>query len=74
MGEDQFAEMCLRKNGVEELDAFDITKDGCCAAKRKGLEKKNKKWKPYCATTSTPAMHPFKKPAEYFARMLSNSF
>ena len=46
MGEDQFAEMCLRKNGVKELEAFDITKDGCCAAKRKGLEKKNKKWKP----------------------------
>ena len=33
MGEDLFAEMCLRKNGVEEIDAFDITKDGCCAAR-----------------------------------------
>ena len=30
MGEDLFAEMCLRENGVEEIDAFDITKDGCC--------------------------------------------
>jgi len=69
MGEDLFAEMCLRKNGVEEIDAFDITKDGCCSAKRPGNEKKNKKWKPDCATTSTPAMHPFKKPAEYFACM-----
>merc|ERR1712176_214773 len=32
MGEDLFAEMCLRKNGVAMLDAFDITQDGMCAA------------------------------------------
>ena len=31
MAEDLFAEMCLRENGVEEIDAFDVTKDGCCA-------------------------------------------
>ena len=47
-GEDLFAEMCLRKNGVEEIDASDITKDGCCAAKRKGLEKKNKISRIFC--------------------------
>jgi len=69
MGEDLFAEICLRKNGVEELDAFDITKDGCCAAKRPGNEKKNKKWEPDCASTSSPAMHPFKKVDAYFKCM-----
>jgi len=65
MGEDLFAEMCMRKNGVSALEVFDISKDGCCEAKRPGNEKKNKKWKPDCASTSTPAIHPFKKPAEY---------
>merc|ERR1712151_98998 len=69
MGEDLFAEMCMRKNGVTELEVFDITKDGCCEAKRPGNEKKNKKWKPDCATTNTAAIHPFKKPAEYEACM-----
>merc|ERR1712004_314957 len=29
-------------------------------------EKKNKKWTPDCATTMTPAMHPFKTPKTYF--------
>merc|ERR1711953_934134 len=67
MGEDLFAEMCMRKNGVAMLDAFDITQDGMCAAKRPGNLKKSKKWKPDCAATETPAMHPFKKPAEYAA-------
>ena len=66
MGKDLFAELCLRKNGVEEIDAFDITKNGCNVANRPGNEQK---WKPDCATTSTPAMHPIKKPAEYFAYM-----
>jgi hypothetical protein len=65
MGEDLFAEMCMRKNGVTGTEVFDVTKDGCCAAKRPGNEKKNKKWKPDCASTNTPAIHPFKKPEEY---------
>jgi len=69
MGEDLFAEMCLRKNGVTEIEAFDITTDGACEAKRPGDQKKNKKWKANCAGTSTPAIHPFKKPSEYFACM-----
>ena len=55
MGEDLFAEMCLRKNGVVMLDAFDITQDGMCAAKKPGNLKKSKKWKPDCAATETPA-------------------
>ena len=69
MGEDLFAEMCLRKNGVTELEAFDITKDGACEAKRPGNKKKDKKWKPECNGATTPALHPFKKPVEYFACM-----
>merc|ERR1712150_101304 len=67
MGEDLFAEMCLRKNGVTGLEVFDISKDGCCPAKRPGNEKKNKKWKPDCSTSNTAALHPFKKPADYLA-------
>ena len=59
MGEDLFAETCMRK------EVFDISKDGCCEAKRPGNEKKNKKWKPDCASSSTPALHSFKKPVEY---------
>ena len=62
MGEDLFAEMCMRKNGVTGLD---ISKDGCCEAKRPGNEKKNKKWKPGCSSTNTTAIHHFKKPEEY---------
>merc|ERR1712217_1007382 len=44
MGEDLFAQICLEKNGVAKLDAFDIDKDGACEAKRPLNEKKNKKW------------------------------
>ena len=64
-GEDLFAEMCMRKNGVLGIELFDISKDGCCEAKRPGNEKKNKKWKRDCGATNTPAIHLFKKPAEY---------
>ena len=45
---DLFAETCMRMHVVEEMDAFDIAKDGCCAAKRKGLEKKNKNSRIFC--------------------------
>merc|ERR1712183_183986 len=69
MGEDLFAEMCMRKNGVSAMEAFDITKDGACEAKRPGNEKKNKKWKPDCSTWDTPAIHPFKKPADFIKCM-----
>ena len=68
-GRDLFAEMCLRKSEVAMLHAFDIRQDGMCAAKRPGNLKKSKKWKPDCAATETPAMHPFKKPDEYAACM-----
>ena len=62
MREDLFAEMCMRKNGVM---AWRFSKDGCCKAKKPANEKKNKKWKPDCGSTNTPAIHPFKKPAKY---------
>ena len=44
---------------------FNISKDGYCEAKRPSNEKKNKKWQPDCASSNTPALHPFKKPSEY---------
>jgi len=47
------------------MEVFDVTKDGCCEAKRPKDMKMNKKWQPDCATTNTPAIHPFKKPEEY---------
>ena len=46
---------------MEEIDAYDITKDVCRAAKRADNEKKNKKLEPDCAITGTPAMHLSKK-------------
>jgi len=69
MGEDLFAQICMEKNGVAKLDAFDITEDGACAAKRPENLKKFKKWHADCASTDTPAIHPFKTPKAYFACM-----
>jgi len=65
MGEDLFAQTCLDSKGIRRKEAFDITTDGACPADRPEGEKKNKKWKPNCASTSTPAMHPFKKTQEW---------
>lgn len=65
MGEDLFAEKCLEKNGAMKIEAFDIKVDGACPANRPKDQAKNKKWKPNCAQTVTPAMHPFKKTAEW---------
>jgi hypothetical protein len=68
-GEDLFAQICMEKNGVVKLDAFDINKDGACPAKRPLEQQKNKKWHADCAQAYTPAMHPFKKPDDYFECM-----
>jgi hypothetical protein len=65
MGEDLFAEICMEKNGVFKIEAFDITTDGACPADRPKDQKKNKKWKANCAQTLSPAMHPFKKTYEW---------
>merc|ERR1712238_282621 len=56
---------CMAANGVDKVEAFDISVDGACPAKRPEDEKKNKKWKSDC-NVKVPAMHPFKKPAAYF--------
>jgi len=65
MGEDLFAEICMSKNGVDKIEAFDITTDGACEGDRPYDQAKNKKWHADCSSTRTPAMHPFKKPADY---------
>merc|ERR1712003_390025 len=65
MGEDLFAEICMSKNGVHKVEAFDVTTDGACEAKRPTDQKKDKKWHSDC-NVKTPAMHPYKKPTDYF--------
>jgi len=65
MGEDLFAEICMEKNGVDKVEAFDVTTDGACEAKRPTDQKKNKMWHSDCKVKS-PALHPFKKPEDYF--------
>lgn len=65
MGEDLFAEICLEKNGVFKIEAFDIKVDGVCPGDRPKDQKLNKKWQPDCKGAITPAMHPFKKPKEW---------
>ena len=42
MGEDLFAETCMRKNGVTGIEVFDISKDGCCEAKRPGMRERTR--------------------------------
>merc|ERR1712045_187979 len=65
MGEDLFAQACLDKFGVRRVEAFDITTDGAFPADRPIDQQKNKKRTPTCAWTATPAMHPFKKVADW---------
>merc|ERR1712099_168383 len=47
MGEDLFAEICMSKNGVHYVEAFDVTTDGACEANRP-TDQKNKKWHSDC--------------------------
>jgi len=70
-GEDLFAQKCMDLHGVSKVWGFDTTTDGACEATRPESEKKNKKWKPDCNTAKTPAIHPFKKPADYFNCLLA---
>jgi hypothetical protein len=65
-GEDLFAQRCMDLHGVDKVSDFTLTTDAACEAFRPEGEKKNKKWTPDCATTQTPAMHPFKNPKIYF--------
>merc|ERR1711997_141106 len=65
-GEDLFAQRCMDLHHVDKVSAFDINTDASCAAWRPEGEKKNRKWRPDCATALTPAIHHFKTPKEYF--------
>jgi len=72
IGEDLFAQMCMDLHGVSKVQNFDLTTDAACPGTRKrwGVKTKttdDKKWKPNCAKVQTPALHPFKKPNEYFS-------
>merc|ERR1712242_464999 len=62
---DLFAEICMSKNGVHYVEAFDVSTDGACEANRPLDQKKNKKWHSDCKV-KTAAMHPFKKPKDWF--------
>lgn len=67
MGEDLFAEKCMEKNGVSKVEAFDISIDGACPADRPGNLQGYKHWHGNCKdVVSAAAIHPFKKPKEYF--------
>ena len=63
MGEDLFADIGMRKNGVTGTEVFDIINDGCCQVKRPDDEEENQKWKPDCGSTNNLAIHPSKKRA-----------
>jgi len=65
-GEDLFAQRCMDLHGVDKVSMWDLTTDGLCISMRPEGQKKNKKWTPDCATTMTPALHPFLKPKGYF--------
>jgi len=69
MGEDLFAQKCMDLMGVGKQEMFELTTDGACPADRPKGQEKNKKYTPTCAGTSTPSIHPFKKPAAYFKCM-----
>jgi len=64
-GEDVFAQRCMDRGLVTKVEAFDLTTDAACPLDHPKGQEKNKKWKPDCAKTCTPAMHFFKKPDEY---------
>lgn len=69
-GEDVFAQRCMDRHYVDKVEAFDITTDGACEADRPEGQKKNKKWAAEdCSKVTTPAVHPFKKPKDYFRCM-----
>jgi len=66
-GEDVFAQRCMDRHYVDKVEAFDITTDGACKADRPADQKNNKKWHAEdCSQVTTAAVHPFKKPKDYF--------
>jgi len=65
MGEDLFAQTCMDKHGVKRANAFGLTQDGACPAKRDHEERKNKKFQPHCEWAYGVSIHPFKKVNEW---------
>jgi len=66
-GEDVWMQRCMDRHFVDKVEAFDETTDGACEADRPEGQKKNKKWHAEdCSRVITAAVHPFKKPTEYF--------
>merc|ERR1712150_379367 len=65
-GEDLFLQRCMDLHGVDKVGVWDLTTDSMCKAFRPAGQKKNAKWRPNCALTSTAAMHPFLNPYDYF--------
>jgi len=66
MGEDLFAQKCMDLKKVSKEEMFELTTDGACPSDRPAGQEKNKKYIPNCAGTSTPSIHPFKKPTDWF--------
>jgi len=67
-GEDVFVQRCMDRHYVDKMEAFDMTLDGACQADRPEGQKKNKKWHAEdCSQVTTAAVHPFKKPKDYFS-------
>merc|ERR1712217_467423 len=67
-GEDLFAQRCMDLHGVDRVDALNITTDALCEGCVPKAFKKQKKgsWKPDCATTYPPVIHPMMKSKDYF--------
>merc|ERR1712129_43425 len=69
-GEDVFVQKCMDHHYVDKVEALDVTKDGACRSDRPKDQRKNGKWKsPDCSVEVAAAIHPFKKPDEYFKCM-----
>merc|ERR1712110_472379 len=50
---DLLMQRCMDLRGVDKVEAFDLTTDSMCKAFRPTGQKKNAKWRPNCALTST---------------------
>lgn len=70
-GEDKFMQECLDKNGVQKVEDFELTKSGTCPKSRPPEERNNANYVPPCAGVTSPAVHPFRDTASYFACLSS---
>jgi hypothetical protein len=67
MGEDVFMQKCMDKNGVQKVQAFELTKSGTCPKSRPPDQRDNKTYVPPCTGVTNPAVHPFRDSTSYFA-------